>query len=535
MRGKGGGSGQSAEMVSLAERMGYLQGLRAGFAGVVLAAALLFPGFVGASLRDVAVVSFGYFVLTALIEAVRRMGGGRHLYVVAGMLLADGIYLAWIMYLTGFVQSPLRFMLYLHLIAVTLLASYRTGLKIALWHSLLFFVVFHSQLAGLLDPRGPSAQMLGVDGLVEYRPSIFNVMAFWVVALGTSVFSFLNERELRRRKNDLEALNEMGVEFESVADPQKVAESCLTRVCNALGFRRGLVVAGPPGALSVLAVKGADGAGAPVPDDCGLLLEVAERRETILVSDLDPGTDGVVATLLPGARNLLVTPLVADGSQLGVLVVEQRRRGHRLERRVLSTIGQFASHAALALRNAWLLEEVRRMAETDGLTGLENRRSFELALDREVARSLRTGEQLTLVLLDIDYFKDLNDRHGHQVGDRVLRATGAALREVSREADTAARYGGEEFVVLLPGCPAGEAVAAAERLRAAIAAVEEDVPITASAGVATLPLNASDAAGLVRAADRALYESKRSGRDVTTSSDARPSEGTTTAVAGSAV
>jgi diguanylate cyclase (GGDEF)-like protein len=362
--------------------------------------------------------------------------------------------------------------------------------------------------------------MPGADGLVEYRPSIFNVMAFWVVALGTALFSFLNERELRRRKNDLEALNEMGVEFESVADPEKVADSCLTRVCDALGFRRGLVVAGPRGALTVLAAKGAGGTGEPVPGDCGLLVEMAERRETILVTDLDPGTDGVIATLLPGARNLLVTPLVADGNQLGMLVVEQRRRGHRLERRVLSTIGQFSSHTALALRNAWLLEEVREMADTDGLTGLDNRRSFELALDREVGRALRTGEQLTLVLLDIDHFKDLNDRHGHQVGDRVLRATGAALRAASREFDTAARYGGEEFVVLLPGCSSDQALVAAERFRAAVAAVDEEVSITASAGVATLPLNASDAAALVQAADQALYESKRRGRDVSTRSSA---------------
>ena len=511
-------------MVSLAERMGYLQGLRAGFAVAAVLSALVFRSTVGASVRDVAAVSFGYFAVTALIEAFRRVGGGRHLYMVAGMLLVDGVYLAWIMYLTGFVQSPLRFMLYLHLIAVTLLASYRTGLKIALWHSLLFFVVFHGQLAGLLESQGPTLDMRGVDGIIEYRPSVFNVMAFWMVALGTSLFSFLNERELRRRKNDLEALNEMGIEFETLTDAEKVAESYLTRVCDALGFRRALVVAGPAGSLTVLAARGAEGIGEPVRDDCGLLAEVMARRETMLVTDLDPGTDGVVAELLPGARNLVVAPLVADGSQLGFLVAEQRRRGHRLERRVLTTTGQFSSHAALALRNAWLLQEVRRMADTDGLTGLSNRRSFEIALEREVARAVRTGEQLTLVLLDIDYFKELNDRHGHQVGDDVLRATGAALAAASREFDTAARYGGEEFVVLLPGCSSDMAVAAAERLRAAIAGVDEDLAITASAGVATLPLNAADAAGLVRAADEALYDSKRSGRDVTTKSSAHPSD-----------
>ena len=503
-------------MVSLAERMGYLQGLRAGFAAVAVVAALVFPGFVGASVREVALVSFAYFALTALIEAVRRVGGGRHLYVVAGMLLADGVYLAWVMYLTGFVQSPLRFMLYLHLIAVTLLASYRTGLKIALWHSLLFFVVFHAQLAGLLDLRAAGGDVQALGGAVEYRPSIFNVTAFWVVALGTALFSFVNERELRHRKNDLESLSEMGVELENASDAANVAEACLTRVCDTLRFRRGLLVAGPAGARKVLAAVGTGGTGEVVPEDCGLLLEVADRRETIVVSDLDPGTDGPIASLLPGARNLLVTPLVADGKQLGILVVEQRRRGHRLEHRVQATLGQFGSHAALALRNAWLLEEVRRMADTDGLTGLENRRSFEMALDQEVSRALRTGNQLTLVLLDIDHFKELNDRHGHQAGDRVLRDAGAALREASREFDTPARYGGEEFVVLLPGCSSDQASAAAERLRLAIADAGGGIPITASAGVATLPLNADDAAGLVRAADRALYESKRRGRDVTT-------------------
>src|SRR3712207_3530367 len=194
---------------------------RAGFVVVVLASAVFASRFVGASLRDLAVVSGGYFLLTGLTEALRRLGKARGLYVVAGMLLVDGVYLAGTMYATGFAQSPLRFLLYLHLIAVTLLASYRTGLKIALWHSLLFFVVFHGQLAGILAPQG--VEPTGDIGALTYRPSVFNVMAFWLVALGTAVFSSVNEKELRRRKIDLEALNEMGVEFENVTDPATVA------------------------------------------------------------------------------------------------------------------------------------------------------------------------------------------------------------------------------------------------------------------------------------------------------------------------
>ncbi|HEV2757584.1 MAG TPA: sensor domain-containing diguanylate cyclase [Actinomycetota bacterium] len=505
----------SPEIVSLAERMGYLQALRAGFVVVVLASAVFASRFVGASLRDLVVVSAGYFGLTGVTEALRRLGKARGLYVVAGMLLVDGVYLAGTMYATGFAQSPLRFLLYLHLIAVTLLASYRTGLKIALWHSLLFFVVFHGQLAGILAPQGVDPADVGA---LTYRPSVFNVMAFWLVALGTAVFSSVNEKELRRRKIDLEALNEMGVEFENVTDPLTVASTFLDRVCDAFDFKRGVILASPAGDMSVVASRGIEADDDP---ELGLDSIVAKSwrgRETSLVRSFDAAADPRLARLLPGARNVLIVPLFADAAPLGVLAVEHGGRSSRIERRVLTTLGQFSSHAALALRNAWLLEEIRRMADTDGLTGIANRRFFEAALDKEIARAKRSGEQLTLVMLDIDHFKQLNDTHGHQVGDQILQEVGNVLGEACREFDVPARYGGEEFAVLLPGCSTQESFSAAGRLRRLISEMEGAVPVTASAGVATFPLHATDAAALVKAADEALYESKRMGRDRVTRS-----------------
>ncbi|HEX2196360.1 MAG TPA: sensor domain-containing diguanylate cyclase [Actinomycetota bacterium] len=507
---------ESPEIVSLAERMGYLQALRAGFVAVVLASGVFASRFVGASLRDLVVVSGGYFVLTGVTEALRRLGKARALYVVGGMLLVDGIYLAGAMYATGFADSPLRFLLYLHLIAVTLLASYRTGLKIAVWHSLLFFVVFHGQLAGLLEPQG--VEPTGDIGALTYRPSVFNVMAFWLVAIGTAVFSSVNEKELRRRKIDLEALNEMGVEFENVTDPIAVASTFLGRVCEAFDFKRGVVLASPSGDMTVVAAHGTES-----DDDASLGLDdVVARtwraRETSLVRRLDPEKDPRLARLLPGARNVLIVPLFADAAPLGVLAVEHGGRTGKIERRVITTVGQFSSHAALALRNAWLLDEIRRMADTDGLTGIANRRFFENALDREISRAKRSGEQLTLVMLDIDHFKQLNDTHGHQVGDQILHEVGAVLSGACRDFDVPARYGGEEFAVLLPGCTTQESFSAAGRLRKVISEMEGVVPVTASAGVATFPLHAADAAGLVKAADEALYESKRLGRDRVTRS-----------------
>jgi diguanylate cyclase (GGDEF)-like protein len=245
----------------------------------------------------------------------------------------------------------------------------------------------------------------------------------------------------------------------------------------------------------------------------------------VLVSGLDTDADSWLAKLLPNARNLVVVPLQAEGRPLGALVLEQApAEGGRIQRRVVSGLERSASYAALALRNAWLLEQVQRLAATDGLTKIANRRTFESTLEREVARATRSAEHLSLVMIDIDHFKRLNDEHGHQAGDEVLRNVAAALSCECRDFDTAARYGGEEFAVVLPGCGPDEARLIAERLRHAVAAAPSTVPITASAGVATYPAHAGDADTLVRAADDALYESKRAGRDRTTVSAGVPPE-----------
>ena len=153
------------------------------------------------------------------------------------------------------------------------------------------------------------------------------------------------------------------------------------------------------------------------------------------------------------------------------------------------------------------------MAETDPLTGLANRRVFERALEREIARASRTGNPVSLMMLDADQFKQYNDRFGHRAGDELLQSLANALVEHSRAFDTVARYGGEEFAVILPECPVEEAHSVAERLRLVSSAVEGRAPVTLSGGVATYPLHARDGAALIEAADGALYQSKRSGRD----------------------
>jgi diguanylate cyclase (GGDEF)-like protein len=508
------GPRSAGEMVSLGERMGYLQALRAAIALVVLASAAFGSEVAGAGLGDLLLPAVGYLVLSATGEGLRRAGRTRGLVTVGGMLLADGLFLAWVLYLTGGTQSPLRFLVYVHLIGVTLLASYRTGLKLALWHSLLFFVVFYAQAAGIV-PRID-------EGAAQQRPSVFNVVAFWLVAGATTAFSSVNERELRRRKADVEALASMAARLEPQTQPGDVARILLDDLCSTFGFARGAVVAGQGRALELLAFRGpGELPDVPVKAD-GVLSRVLDERAPVLVKSLDPGE--WLGGILPFARNLVVVPLSADGQTFGAVVLEHgTRRAGRVERRVVAMATQFASHAALALRNSWLLQQVQKLAETDGLTGLANRRTFQTTLERELSRAARSGDPVTLLMLDIDHFKSLNDRHGHQAGDEVLKLVSEVLASACRDFDTAARYGGEEFAVVLPACSSAESLVVAERLRETIAEIEAVAPITGSAGVATFPTHAGDPESLIKAADEALYESKRGGRNRVTRSRRRGS------------
>ncbi len=513
-------SRQAAEIVSLAERMVYVQALRVTFVCVVLASALFAPRLIGAQVADLSLVAAAYLACSGTVEVLRRLEERRGLGILQCMLLIDGVFLAWVMFATGGPLSPLRFLAYLHLIAVTLITSYRTGLKIALWHSMLFFAVFYAQQAGYLYPTSPTGQAATSNGLE--RLAVFNVLAFWLVALATATFSWLNERELRKRKIDFEKLAGMGAALENVANAPAVAQLLLDYLKDTFGFQRGLVLASNEGDPALVARIG-KGAESPLPPGRDPVVDEAwKTRRTRLIGKLDLDANPRLGRLLPFARNVLIVPLFAESHPLGVLVLEHHGRVGRIERRVVEMVGQFSSHAALAMRNAWLLEQMQRMAEVDALTSVANRRTFENVLSHEVSRSTRLGEPLTLVMVDVDHFKRFNDTHGHRAGDEALKEVAEALESGCRDFDTVARYGGEEFGVILPACSSKESLIAAERLRQAVSQIDS-LPgsVTASAGVATFPTHAPDTEALIKAADEALYESKRSGRNRVTRSRRR--------------
>jgi two-component system cell cycle response regulator len=361
------------------------------------------------------------------------------------------------------------------------------------------------------------SQPLDAAGMTELRAQVAFVVVFWSVAIVTSTFAAMNERELRRRRYDLEALAKLSAQLERAEDPGDVAEALVDAVVREFGIERAVVL-GAPGEdePSLLAHKGVDVTGIEpeAPGPRSLFSRATEGHKTLLVSRLRAEDDPWLTALLPDARNLVVVPMSVESRTRGVIVVEHAMRtGSRIERRVVSMIERFTSQAALALGGAWLLEQVRQMATMDGLTGVANRRSFDTILTKELARADRNRDRMSLVLCDIDFFKKLNDTLGHQAGDRVLVSVAGTLARHVRASDTVARYGGEEFAVIVPGVGVADSGAVAEKLRKAVEHLQTLVPVTISLGVSTYPDDAADGVGLIQAADKALYASKRGGRN----------------------
>jgi diguanylate cyclase (GGDEF)-like protein len=216
-------------------------------------------------------------------------------------------------------------------------------------------------------------------------------------------------------------------------------------------------------------------------------------------------------------RSLAAIPLATpEGvtSILGIWTTEDRA----LDPAGLEMVLAIAPYAALHLQHAHNFGKLRQTADTDALTGLRNRRAFDVALKLEVGRFERYGRPIALLMVDADHFKAVNDQHGHEAGDHVLQHIARTVRSCIRDIDTAARFGGEEFAVLLPETPIAQARQVAERIRAAIAASDvayngRSIPLTASIGVAGAPESVPSADLLLTAADENLYEAKRGGRD----------------------
>jgi diguanylate cyclase (GGDEF)-like protein len=216
------------------------------------------------------------------------------------------------------------------------------------------------------------------------------------------------------------------------------------------------------------------------------------------------------------AEGHLCLPMTAGGQPVGVLGIPDTAGPMTDGRERVVTMA--AALLAISLRNAQLFHEVRENSLRDGLTGCVNRTHAMAVIDMELRRARRTGLPVSLIMLDIDHFKKVNDRYGHLCGDAVLAAVGARMREVLRASDLKCRYGGEEFLVLLPETPLEGAKRVADTLCRDLSNLKilwhgETISITASLGVAVAHPAEFDTPALVGRADAALYRAKHHGRN----------------------
>jgi diguanylate cyclase (GGDEF)-like protein len=226
----------------------------------------------------------------------------------------------------------------------------------------------------------------------------------------------------------------------------------------------------------------------------------------------------------PKVPSLLVLPLLIHDRALGTLILGAKR-SHAFGDSVRPTLEVLASHLAVSLSNARMVHKLETMATTDGMTGLLNKRAMLEAGEQKILAALRFDRRLSLLVVDIDFFKKVNDTYGHDTGDLVIRGLGEVLKRQKRATDVVARFGGEEFVVLCEQTDEKGAMLLAERIREDLKKTVFRTPngtlsVTCSIGVATLPTAAVAKDGswdtLFKAADEALYVSKRSGRDRST-------------------
>lgn len=245
--------------------------------------------------------------------------------------------------------------------------------------------------------------------------------------------------------------------------------------------------------------------------------QIYQSKELVkLISGFIPDIDNnKVANFLKEAKmkSYILVPLLSKHTHFGSLIVFSSREN--ISNSELNFLGLFAKQIELAITIADLFQAVKEQAITDGMTGLYNRRYFEEYIKKEAIRAMRQNQKFTVIGLDLDHLKQINDTYGHNYGDIAIKTIAEVLKNNARSIDIAARMGGEEFNLILPGVDIEGGCIAAERIRKAIEAVELEKigHITASLGVATYPDQSDDLEELLELTDQAMYESKRNGRN----------------------
>ena len=321
----------------------------------------------------------------------------------------------------------------------------------------------------------------------------------------------------RQRARQLEAINTIAQQTTAVME----LEDLLARVCSVIqhAFQvphvslllredNELVLRAHEGTL-----KACIPTGMRLPVDREPWARILETGGTLNEKDLTSAPSSY--KLFAESASRLSIPLISFGQTLGVLTLHSSRKNAFRESE-LESLESVADICASSIQNAHYVERIRQLSYLDGLTGIFNRRFFELRIMEEIERARRCGTGLAVVIADIDQFKKLNDEFGHLLGDEVLRQVSSLFHQQLRKIDVVCRYGGEEFAILLTNTSAQHALSVIEKLRRLVEGWQfPGVPrkVTISAGIAAFPEHGTTRDELIRAADTGLYAAKQAGRN----------------------
>jgi len=366
-------------------------------------------------------------------------------------------------------------------------------------------------------------RLIGILALGKRQPGRYSLEDFNLLKDVTNRVAVSIEKEylweqLREREEELSVINRSSVIMTSSLDIQRIYDSFIEELKKVVDVSWAAIILIEQNNCCFLALSSEIGSAWQVGERVsikGSATEwVAKHKKTIVEPDLAQETrfDTGSYHLKQGVRSIVYLPLIAKGRVIGSLIVASCRPNAYSQRHVM-LLEQLASQIAMPVENSRLYAKVEERARTDELTGLLNRRALDELIVSETGRHSRYGGVFSIIILDLDSFKMFNDNYGHLAGDKVLKQMGGIIKSTIRSTDQAFRYGGDEFAILLPQTATKAAHEVAERLRSRVASEVEagDVPITASLGLATWPIDGIVPNGIIAAADAALYHAKRSG------------------------
>jgi two-component system, cell cycle response regulator len=327
-------------------------------------------------------------------------------------------------------------------------------------------------------------------------------------------------RERRKKVDERDAafrsaLNRLGDALTVTHDRAGIISAVLETSALSVGAGCGVFYAVLPanGGLRAMACYACEVKGNLLKPGVGVAGAAVDRDDVVHV----PG-DGKLAANEPIADAAVAIPLRRGNHAIGVLALYGRGPAETFSDDDVRLIQSLVHQAETAIENTFLYEEATRLSITDGLTGLWNRRLFDLRINEELQRAIRFQEPFGLLLVDLDHFKNVNDRYGHQAGDAVLVELARRLTDATREVDVVTRFGGEEFALILPKTPVQGTLRLAEKVREVVAnepfgVGKASIPVTVSVGAAGYPDHGLSGGDLLAAADAALYRAKDNGRN----------------------